>query len=490
VLRWIAAATEPWFPSVHAKQTGTPRDPLDDPLSELRLAGLIKIVTWVRGVGQGYALTDVGRATVAGALALPPPDAVPPPPTDPIDSSLPPPPVPTTLLDLRPPVVTPAMLIANVLWFFIGLVVAIRVGVSAGEYLGKGNTDVLGRIGAVTGTDLLRGEWWRLATCCFVHFGALHLVLNMLVLGVLGPHAEVLWGRRRTAVIYALSGLGGSCLAMALRPTAEGGAETMLAGASGAIWGILTSLLAWLVLHGMRLPTPLANDLFRRLGLMLAVNAVASFADPRISWEGHLGGGLAGLLAAGLLDVARAGDRQRRAAAVVVLVLLPVLFVTGLMLVAQSGRSWGVLRDRVAQGDAARREADEEAHRQAFKEQVTALLPPITPERVAPAEGSAVWLLARAPQGFFRTTAARARVAALRSAAAAAEAGMSGPPTGVPELDHRRERVREYAAARGRELDLLAAMFAARAVPDVPAWQAWGDARREADRLWDELTRK
>jgi membrane associated rhomboid family serine protease len=494
VLLWVAAGgAEPWFPSVHARQTGTPRDSLDDPLTELRLADLVQIVAWVRGVGQGYALTPAGRAALAGTsvrLVAPPP-VVPARPVEPAaeDESSAVAPSRQYMLDLRPPVVTPALLVATVLWFFIGLVVAMRVGAPVGEYLGKGNAVVLARLGAVTGWDLLRGEWWRLATNCFVHFGLIHLAMNMFSLGVVGPLSEVFWGRGRTVILYAVSGLAGSCLAMVLSPTAEGGAPVMLAGASGAIWGVSTSLVVWLMLFGSGLPPALAGDLFRRLCLTLAVNAAVSFL-PTVSWQAHFGGGAAGALTAGLLNVVRFGDRRRRLAAVVALLLVPVVCVTGLLAAMRSSPAWATLRDRVAQVEMARREVEEEAHRRAYNEQASALVSPIAPEQVGPVEKSAVLFLSRAPRGFFQTTAMRAKVTALRAAAVRAEAGMSGPPTGVDVVDRRRNQVRAYAAARTREFDLLLAMLAGGGVPDAPAWQAWGDARREAERRWDEIAKK
>src|SRR5207237_5664306 len=126
-------------------------------------------------------------------------------------------------VEFDPPVVTPTLLIATVLWFFVGLVYAARVGVPVGEYLWSGNAAVLERLGAVTGPNLLRGEWWRLLSNCLVHVGAVHLVLNMFVLGTAGPLAELFWGRGRLALVYVFSGLAGSCLAMALRPLADSG---------------------------------------------------------------------------------------------------------------------------------------------------------------------------------------------------------------------------------------------------------------------------
>ena len=69
MLQAIAATDGPWFPSRFATETGVPRDSLDDPLAELRLAELVKVAEWVRGVGQGYALTPEGEAAAADPAA-------------------------------------------------------------------------------------------------------------------------------------------------------------------------------------------------------------------------------------------------------------------------------------------------------------------------------------------------------------------------------------------------------------------------------------
>ena len=70
VLLWIAAAEGAWFPSRFAAESSIPRDSLDEPLAELRVAGLVLAAEWLRGVGQGYALTPVGKAVVADPAAL------------------------------------------------------------------------------------------------------------------------------------------------------------------------------------------------------------------------------------------------------------------------------------------------------------------------------------------------------------------------------------------------------------------------------------
>ncbi|HSQ57969.1 MAG TPA: rhomboid family intramembrane serine protease, partial [Gemmata sp.] len=303
VLKWIAAAKgEPWFASRHAAETGIDRDCLDEPMNVLRLAGLIRIDTWVRGVGQGYVLTPEGRDAARTGLGLPStPGALPQIPTNDTPAApgptLPSPPTAEEQLavrvgiDPRPPLMVPLFIVVNVLCFLVGLAGAVRGGYPLGPYLSNGHAYILHRLGAVTGDDLLQGQWWRLFTCCFVHIGIVHLLVNLFTLGMLGLLAESLWGRWRLAAIYFISGLAGSCMAMAIEP---GG---MLAGASGALWGLLMSLVAWLAAYRRELPPDIATDWVRKLWIVFILNVGISFL-PGISWQAHLGGGIAGLLAA------------------------------------------------------------------------------------------------------------------------------------------------------------------------------------------------
>jgi membrane associated rhomboid family serine protease len=494
VLGWVAASRGPWFPSAHARATGTPREFLDEPLNELRAAGLVAVADWVRGLGQGYAITPEGAAARGGPGPAGPPAPV-------ATPALPEP----VGVDPRPPVVTPALLLANGLWFFVGLVLAYRAGLGGWAYLTGGSVAALGRVGAVTGADLLEGEWWRLGTNCFVHVGLLHLVLNVVAIGMMGPLAELLWGRWRLAAIYALSGLAGGCLAMALRPAQESGAPVLLAGASGAIWGVMTSLAAWLLLFRAELSPALASDWARRLGRVLLLNVLISFV-PGVSWEAHLGGGAAGFVAAGLLNALRFGDRWRRAAAAVLLALLPVGCVGGLVWAMREADSWAPLRQRAAAVEAARQAAEAARRAAAERERARAeaaraaaavegynreaapLLDALRPDKVHPAENHARNLLLAGRGRSPAAAAARAEVAGLREKAADLAAKLADP-TGVAPLDQLRERARAYADARLRVLDQLLGLLDAGAVPDPAAVKALKDGQAEADRLWAEAGR-
>lgn len=476
VLGWVAAAKGAWFPSAHARESGLPREALDGPLGELRAAGLVAVADWVKGAGQGYVLTPDGAAARAEGSDVPAPDPTP---------ALPEP----VGIDPRPPLVTPAVLLANVLWFFAGVVLAYRAGLSVKAYLLGKSFAALERLGAVTPADLQQGEWWRLGTSCFVHVGLFHLVLNLTAIGMMGPLAERLWGRWRLLAIYALSGLAGGCLAMAAHPTGPGGAPVILAGASGAIWGVMTSLAAWLLLFRDELDPGLAADWTRQLCRLLLLNVGINFLAVTdvlsgLSWEAHLGGGLAGFVTAGLVNALRFGDRCRRAVAAVLLVLLPVGCAGGLVWAMREGEAWAPLRYKAAAEEAVRqRRAAEEA----FNRDVAPLLDAVRPEKVRPDEDRAASLLLARLGGRPAAAGTRTQLAGFR-AAAADLAARAAEPTGVEKVDRVLGQVRAYAEIRARSLDLLLGLFDAptNAPPDLRPWQA---ARKEADRLWAEVGR-
>jgi rhomboid protease GluP len=172
------------------------------------------------------------------------------------------------------------------------------------------------QIGSLTGFDLLRGEWWRLLSSCFVHFGALHILMNMYGLYVVGRSAESMWGHGRFLVLYLLSGLGGSCLGIAYQPLANN------AGASGALCGIVAAEAVWVLLNGRFLPRSLAS-LWRSGLLTTFVLMVLISAFPNVSAAGHLGGALAGAAAALLLNFHRFGPAPWRWLALAGLAAIP-----------------------------------------------------------------------------------------------------------------------------------------------------------------------
>ena len=124
------------------------------------------------------------------------------------------------------------------------------------------------------------GEYYRLVTSMFLHANVLHILFNMWALYVVGMPLEAMFGRLRYTVLYFLSGLAGSALVYLLAaPTAQ------TLGASGAIFGLFGALFV----VARRL-----NFDIRPIGFVIVLNLVLTFTVPGISWQGHVGGLVAG----------------------------------------------------------------------------------------------------------------------------------------------------------------------------------------------------
>jgi membrane associated rhomboid family serine protease len=365
ILRECAASSpEPWYPADYARNSGTSRDSLDPDLDRLRMSGLIRLTDWVQGKGQGYALTEEGQRTLQNprllalfqankwsparpALAVPrDPYALETRPTSRAEK------VHAALDNTSRPAITYLLIIANVAVFVFGFGLAVESGVPANDYLGGGFLagrnqqqlhEVQHRIGALTASDLVSGDWqsWlRLLTNCFVHFGLIHLLVNMYCLYAIGPFLEHIWGRTRFLVLYLISGCAGSCAMVVVNPVAFG------AGASGAIWGILASLPVWIMLNRPFISQNWASDMMRRLLRLFILNVAISFL-PGISAAAHFGGGAAGAVAAFLLNEERFGSGAGRFFAALGVLMLPVLCVGIVMKLQASDPRWA----RAAVGD-------------------------------------------------------------------------------------------------------------------------------------------
>ena len=112
---------------------------------------------------------------------------------------------------------------------------------------GSTNEKVLLRLGAFSAPDVLQGQWWRLVTPLFLHFGPLHLAMNMFGLWLLGPFTEFALGLWRFLSVYLAAGIGSTAVVL-LASMAKDERE-ILVGASGAIMGLVGAVGA-LMLRG------------------------------------------------------------------------------------------------------------------------------------------------------------------------------------------------------------------------------------------------
>lgn len=180
------------------------------------------------------------------------------------------------------PLVTQALIAVNVAVFVLS--------VAMGDGLfGETAADGLLIDGALNGfaVDVL-GDWYRIITSGFLHFGLFHIGMNMYALWILGPQFERSVGRLRFGLVYAAALLIGSFGAMLASPNA------LTAGASGAIYG----LFGLAVMAQRSLGRSIWDS---GLGMVLALNFLLTFGIRSISVGGHVGGFIAGLAAGWLI---------------------------------------------------------------------------------------------------------------------------------------------------------------------------------------------
>jgi rhomboid protease GluP len=165
--------------------------------------------------------------------------------------------------------------------------------------------------GANFGPATQDGEWWRLGSAMFLHFGAVHLTLNLWALWDGGQLVERMYGHARFAGIYFASGLTGNLLSLvAHRGLAVSG------GASGAIFGMYGALLVFLWRERRSLHPHEFRWFFWGAAGFAAATLILGFLITGIDNAAHIGGFLTGILGgiifARPIDAVRSVSRRSR----------------------------------------------------------------------------------------------------------------------------------------------------------------------------------
>jgi membrane associated rhomboid family serine protease len=143
--------------------------------------------------------------------------------------------------------------------------------------------------GADFGPLTLSSDGWRLLTSMFVHFGIIHIALNMWCLWNLGTTLEPFMGRKVFGVMYVASGLAASLVSTAWNPW------RVSAGASGAIFGVAGALVSYFALKKTPLDRALVDRNLKSLGLFIFYNLLYGIRGG-VDNSAHLGGLAAGLI--------------------------------------------------------------------------------------------------------------------------------------------------------------------------------------------------
>ena len=172
-------------------------------------------------------------------------------------------------------IVTKALILINIIVFLLMYI------------LGQGSEDIetLLLFGANNITLVKMGEVWRLLTCSFLHIGFLHLLVNMYSLGLIGSQLETYVGKLKFLVIYLASAISGSLFSLV-------GGATLSAGASGAIFGLLGSLLYFGYHYRLYLSSVLKSQIIP----IIIFNLALGLLIPSIDILAHIGGLIGGYL--------------------------------------------------------------------------------------------------------------------------------------------------------------------------------------------------
>ena len=181
--------------------------------------------------------------------------------------------------------ITTALVVINVVIYLIGVSQGAGFNNPSGPLYAKLWLDA---------PDLHNGGWWRLATTMFLHASIVHIGFNMFALWVIGRPIEQYLGPVRYVGLYFVSGLAGSAGALLQTPG-------VTVGASGAIFGVLGAMVV--------LEHQITNRLAGQAMGLVAINLLISFLVPGISWGGHVGGLIGGVLV--MLAYAHWRDRGR-----------------------------------------------------------------------------------------------------------------------------------------------------------------------------------
>ena len=130
------------------------------------------------------------------------------------------------------------------------------------------------------------GQLWRLLTSAFLHMQVFHILFNMYALSIFGPPMERQVGSASFAALYVASALAGSGAFLVL---GQPGGRAL--GASGAVFGLFG---AWLASSARNRHSLQGRANLQSLGMLLVLNLVITFVIPRIAWQAHVGGLIAG----------------------------------------------------------------------------------------------------------------------------------------------------------------------------------------------------
>ena len=160
---------------------------------------------------------------------------------------------------------------------------------------GVTNLNTLDYLGALIPAKIFSGEWWRLLNANFLHYGWIHLGTNMLALFFLGKLVEFRLGVGGYLVVYLSSGMG-AMLSVALLSLKTGDGNIVLVGASGAIMGLIGTLLALALKIWLQKRNALNAQRLKTVIFVIILQFILDNVIPQVSFESHFFGLIIGFI--------------------------------------------------------------------------------------------------------------------------------------------------------------------------------------------------
>ena len=165
------------------------------------------------------------------------------------------------------------------------------------------------QLGAVFSPLLEVGELWRLISAQFLHWGAAHLLMNMLGLWFLGPRVESMitgsgnsgrkspiLGPLRFTLTYLVCGIGGMATAWGLSYLNSGAKPFVVLGASASVLGLVGIQAAWALRAVRQSGSVVAKAQLSAMTQILVLQTIFDWLVPQVSSTAHIGGAVVGFL--------------------------------------------------------------------------------------------------------------------------------------------------------------------------------------------------
>ena len=176
---------------------------------------------------------------------------------------------------------------------------------------------------AVIGVFIRGGEFFRLLTGTFIHISPWHLFANLYALYIIGNQIENFYGKKKFIVIYLVSAIAGSLLSICMY-------DTPSIGASGAIFGLLGSLLYF----GYHYRVYFGSVIINKVLPVIIFNLIIGFTVDKIDNFAHIGGLIGGILISMALGI-NSKDKKSDRINGCVLTIIYILFLVYLGIFAK-----------------------------------------------------------------------------------------------------------------------------------------------------------